>query len=267
MTGEIRLLFRFTAGAAVVLALALPVAAQSQAPNQATSPIQVRTGTWATVGGFEGDTHDTGYGFFGPEYLRPIKENLSFVGVASVDYLYYEFEDGLGRHNVRSPGASARAGLRFGRTNWFQISAGPAFKRRHLEVFDLAEQPFRSDTDLQFGANVGADMWVNPSKTNNIHGILNHGTVDNYTWGRLAFKQQVANLSWQNRFTPYVGVEYIGQGNDDIRSQQAGAFVEMLHAPSSVSVMLRAGYKRSTYDVGPAKTGPWFAIGFYHRLR
>ena len=86
------------------------------------------------------------------------------------------------------------------------------------------------------------------------------------TWGRVAFKEQVGNRSWQGSLTPYVGVEFIGQGNEDIRSQQYGGFVEFTHVPSAVSVMLRAGYKRSSFDTVDDRTGPYFGVNFYKRV-
>jgi hypothetical protein len=33
-----------------------------------------------------------------------------------------------------------------------------------------------------------------------------------------------------------------------------------------MSLMFRAGYKRSSFDVGADKTGPYFGINFYKRL-
>jgi hypothetical protein len=222
---------------------------------------------WASIGGFEGDSHDTGYAFFGPQYVRPFRPNMAFVAGANLNYLYYEFDTGDGRTNVRSPGVSTKAGVRFGDRNWVQFTAGPSFKRRHREVRDLSDRVVSSSRDLDPGVSLGADVWANPTSRSNIHGMLHHGTEDSYTWSRIAAKQQVTNFDWRNRFTHYLGAEYIGQGNEDIRSNQVGAFVEFLHAPSSISIMLRGGYKHSAFDVGPDKTGPWFAVGFYQRFR
>jgi hypothetical protein len=97
-----------------------------------------------------------------------------------------------------------------------------------------------------------------------VQGLLNYNTSDKYTWGRLGFKEQVSNLKYQGLNTAFVGVEGIAQGNKDIRSVQAGGFIEVSHL--HVSVMFKAGYKRSMFNVGPDKTGPYFAIGYYQRL-
>jgi hypothetical protein len=125
----------------------------------------------------------------------------------------------------------------------------------------------RSDRDLHVGFNLMTSVWVDPTPHNNVFAMYNYETVDSYHWGRLAFKEQLANRAWQGDWTPFLGVEYTAQGNQNILSQQIGPFIELAHGPSAVSVLVGAGHKRSSFDFGPDQTGPWFAIGFYHRLR
>ena len=247
---------------------AAPAGQIQTAPQPQPAPAP-RSGApyWASIGGYEADSHDTGYGFFGPQYVRPFSDNMSFVGSANANYLYYDYATADGHTNVRSPGITTMGGVQFGTRNWFLLQAGPSFKRRHVETVDAADRIIASEKGWDVGFNLGASLWVDPTTHNNIFAMYNYDAVDNYNWGRLAFKEQVANRSWSGAWTPYLGVEYIGQGNEDIRSNQFGGFVEILHAPSSVSVMLRGGYKRSTFEFGPARTGPWFAVGFFHRLR
>ena len=250
----------------------LEVAADPPAGQVQTAPVnqlppQIGQPYWSSVGGFEADTHDTGFGFFGPQYVRPFAPNTSLVGSANVNYLYYDYETALGHTNVRSPGVTTMGGVMFGNRNWLLLQAGPTFKRQHVEVLDPSDSIISSSSRMRVGFNLAASAWYDPTPHNNVFGMYNYDAVDKYNWGRLAFKEQVGNMNYAGKVTPFVGVEYIGQGNQDIRSQQAGAFIEIAHAPSSISIMLRGGYKRSTYQVGPAKTGPWFAVGFYQRLR
>jgi hypothetical protein len=240
----------------------------AKAPEAEAQPMPPSRPTqWSSIGGFEVDSNDTGYGFVGPQYIRPLRQNLAFVGSANFNYLFYEFDTPEGHTNVRSPGVNVMGGLQFGEKNWLLLQAGPSFKRRQVERLDAFDNTIASDKNTDVGLNLGASVWFDPTSHNNVFGMLNYNTVDRYTWGRLAFKEQIGNRSWQGPITPYVGVEFVGQGSEDIRSQQYGGFVELTHVPSSVSVMLRAGYKRSSFDFGPDKTGPWFAIGFYHRVR
>jgi hypothetical protein len=247
--------------------LEVTVDPDAQIPR-APLPAQVPEPYWASIGGFEADTHGTGYGFFGPQYIHPLGDNVSFIGNANINYLYYEYDNGAGGLvDVNSPGVSLMGGVMFGRRNWVALQAGPSFKRRHTEILDTSGNLISSSRDTDIGVNLAASTWYDPTSHNNISAMVNYDTVDQYTWGRVAFKEQVANRSWQGDFTPYLGVEFIGQGNDDIQSRQFGGFVEIAHAPSAVSIMLRAGVKRSSFEFGPDKTGPWFAIGFYHRVR
>jgi cellulose biosynthesis protein BcsS len=248
-------------------------AAPDSSPDQVPQPLapppppQLRQAYWASIGGFEADTHHSGYGFFGPQYVKPVSSNVAWVVGANANYLYYEFPNAVGDTQVRAPGIAARGGVQFGNRNYIQLSAGPGFKVRRTEVFDPVRNLVRSTSDTVFGLDAGADVSVDPTSHNNIYGIVDYNTVDSYTWSRLAFKQQVANYSWNGSLAPFIGAEIVGQGNRDIRSTQVGAFFEVVHVPTHISVMIRGGYKRSVYDIGPAQTGPWVAVGFYQRLR
>jgi hypothetical protein len=218
---------------------------------------------WELIGGYEADTHSSAYGFFGPSYVHPIRSNLAWTARAFGSYLAYEFIGADGVNEVRSPGVSASLGLRFGESSWWGLNAGPDFRWRRTEVTHSNGQIVESD-DTRVGANVGAEAYMNPTSHNNVHGIVNYGTVDKYTWARLGFKEKVTNRDERGSTSTYVGVEGIAQGNEDIRSTQVGGFFEV--NPTNLSLMFRVGYKRSTFDVGPNKTGPYFAVGFYRRL-
>jgi len=277
--------------AAVAIGLAAPASAQDNdrddeqeqaatqtlevAEPEATSGQVVTTTTtqpigppyWASIGGFSMDSHEAGYGFFGPQYIHPLRPSVAFIGAANLNYLFYAFDTFDGRQDVQSPGVNAMGGLMFGNRNWFAVMAGPSFRRRHITVFDPANNVIRSDRDLHVGFNIMTSLWVDPTPHNNVFTMYNYDTVDNYHWGRVAFKEMVANRGWQGDWTPFLGVEYTAQGNENILSQQFGPFFELAHGPSRVSVMVGGGYKHSAFDLGPDQTGPWFAIGFYHRVR
>lgn len=238
-----------------------------QAPQPADAPPPGITGPafWELIGGYEGDTHGSSYGFFGPSYVHPFRPGLAWTARAFGNYLAYEFTGANGTTRVRSPGVSTAVGLRFGEKNFFGVSAGPEVKWQRTEV-TRANGASVTSNETRLGANVGAELYTNPTSHNNIHGIVNYGTADEYTWARLGFKEQISNRSWQGSTTTFLGVEGIAQGNDDIRSTQVGGFFEITRVPAQVSLVFKAGYKRSTFDVGPNKTGPYFAVGFYRRL-
>lgn len=247
-----------------------PVGGAAPITDQAAVPGAQPAGTtpepfWELIGGYEGDTHGSAYAFFGPSHVHPIRPGLAWTARAFVNYLAYEFSGADGDTEVRSPGVNATVGLRFGDRNWFGVNAGPEVKWRRTELTPPSG-PVVESSDTEFGANVGAEAYVNPTSHNNLHGIVNYGTVDEYLWARLGFKEQISNRGYQGSTTTFVGIEGIGQGNQDITSTQFGGFFEIARSPSNVSLMFRVGYKRSTFDVGPNKTGPYFAVGYYQRL-
>ncbi len=221
---------------------------------------------WELISGYEGDTAGSGYGFFGPSYVRPIRPGLAWTARASGNYLSYQFSQLDGATHVRSPGLGAAVGLRFGDKNTFKVSAGPEMKWRRTTITD-ARGGIVSRTDRRVGANVGGELYANPTPHNNVQGLVNYGTSDRYSWGRLGFKEQINNYKWAGPNTAFLGVEGIGQGNHDIRSRQLGGFFEIVHVPAQLSVVFKAGYKRSTFNAGPDKTGPYFSVGFYQRLK
>jgi hypothetical protein len=222
-----------------------------------------RSAVWELLGGYEGDTHGSAYAFFGPGYVHPVSPSVAWTARASANYLAYSFNNGLGDTKVQSPGVNSSLGVRFGDNNSFGLSAGPEVKWQKKEFTDSTDTVVAQEKKTRFGANFGAEMYVNPSSHNNVQGILNYNTTDKYTWGRLGFKERVSN---GETITTFIGAEGIGQGNKDIRSAQAGAFLEINHTPAKVSLMFKAGYKRSMFDIGPDKVGPYFSVGYYQRL-
>jgi hypothetical protein len=233
---------------------------------QAPGVIAPAPAFWELISGYEGDTDGSGYGFFGPSYVRPIRPGLSWTARASGNYLSYQFSGLDGATRGHSPGLSSAAGLQFGDKNFLRVLAGPEVKWRRTE-FTGANGAIATRTDTRLGLNVGSELYANPTSHNNVQGLVNYNTSDRYSWSRLGFKEQINNHTWEAANTAFLGVEGIAQGNTDIRSKQLGGFFEITHVPARVSVVFRAGYKRSAFAVGPDKTGPYFSVGFYQRLK
>jgi len=248
----------------VALLASRPIVDQRPVPLVA-SPIVQPPAFWELISGYEGDSAGSGYAFFGPSFVRPIRPGLAWTARAFGNYLAYEFNGLDGRTQVRSPGVSSGVGLQFGDKNFVKVIAGPEVKWRRTEVTRLDNV---SDTrsEARLGANAGGEFYTNPTTHNNIQGIVNYNTTDKYSWARLGFKEQVNNHQWEKPNTLFLGVEGIVQGNSDIRGRQLGGFFEFNRVPAKISLVFKAGYKRSTFDVGPAKTGPYFSVGFYRRM-
>jgi hypothetical protein len=256
-------------GAAVMAAglLALPSTAAAQSPGTSAPEDTVRPPHWELIGGWEGDSHDVNYSFLGPGYSRPINEKLAFTARITGRYLSYSFPSSAGGETkVHSPGFSPAVGLRFGRGTTFKITAGYATKREHREVFDRNGRTISDVRRWRSGLGLGADLYWNLTKRDNIHAIAHFSTDDDYVWSRAGYKHQMTNHDWRDKVTFYLGAEGITQGNDDIWSTQIGGLGEVLFVPARLSLMFRSGYKHSSFDVGEDKTGPYFAVGLYKRF-
>ncbi|MEX2270313.1 MAG: cellulose biosynthesis protein BcsS [Vicinamibacterales bacterium] len=251
------------------------------APSSPAAPASqpAATGTyWTLIGGLEADTDGMMYGFFGPTWHKPLREDLELQVSVRPNFLRYEFEDTFdgtsGTRKVSGPGLSTQVGLRFGDRNRFKFGAGPSFKWRDERFVDAdgneTEIPDADgdgeDDGMEVGFSLGADAYLMPTDIDNVHAIVSYDTVDEYLWSRLGYKHQISNYDWQSTWAHFVGGEGILQGNDDIRTLMFGGLVEFVHVPSTTAVMLRAGFKRSTFDVADDRTGPYFGINFYRRL-
>ena len=250
--------------AVLLTLLCASVAAAQQPPAPVAVPIAAPA-FWELISGYEGDTHGSGYGFVGPSYVRPIRPGLAWTARGSGNFLSYQFSGHDGSTRVRSPGVNAAIGLQFGGTSFFRVLAGPEVKWQRTAVTDT-DGVIATSRRTRVGANMGAEMYANPTSHSTLQGLVNYNSSDRYSWGRLGFKEQISNRTWERPTAAFVGIEGIVQGNHDIRSRQVGGFFELTHVPAKVSIMLKAGYKRSTFDVGPYKSGPYFSVGFYRRM-
>jgi hypothetical protein len=251
--------------AAATVAHAQPAANTSPVPVAAPSQEAPPAPTWALIAGYERDSHGSSYGFAGPAYVKPVRPGLAWTARLFGSYLTYEFSDVSGTTAVRSPGASGALGLQFGERNTFTVTAGPSVAWRTDTLTPLTGADIET-SETRWGVNVGAEAYLNPTSHSNIQALVNYNTTDKYLWSRAAFKQQISNLNGSGTTALSLGVEGIAQGNDDIRSLQGGGLLEIAHTPSAFSLTFRAGYKRSTFEVGPSNTGPYFGVGLYKRF-
>jgi hypothetical protein len=246
--------------------LTLPSAARAQSPGT-SAPSDTAVPYWELIGGFEGDTHHTGYGFIGPSYNRPLSDDVAISARVFGTYLFYEFENNLGgKTKVHSPGLSPAVGLRFGRGTTFKVTVGYGGKNEHREITDRAGRTVSDQTHWINGVNLGGELYWNLGKRDNIHALGNWSSADKYRWTRAGYKHQVSNLDWKGKTTLYLGFEGIDQGNKDIHSDSVGALAEVLFVPSHLSLMFRGGYKHSSFPIGEDKNGPYYGIGLYKRF-
>src|SRR5205807_2588904 len=112
-------------------------------------------------------------------YVHPISPHLAWVAGASVNYLFYGFNNGFGgKTSVHSPGLNTSAGLRLGDSNWVQFALGPGFKNRNVRVEDRTGTVMSTTHSIVAEMNYDTMAYVNPWKTSNVMGIYHYGTAD-----------------------------------------------------------------------------------------
>jgi hypothetical protein len=258
-----------TLGSGVLAAALLGMPALAAAQSTDTSaPKDTLPPNWEIVGGFEGDTHDTSYSFFGPGYNHPISDNLAVTARFTGRYLSYSFRNGLGGDTtVNSPGISPAIGLRFGKSGrTARVQVGYGGKNEHRVVEDRNGNAVLDETRWRSGITLGGDVYYNLTKRDNVHALVSFGTEDDYLWSRVGYKHQMTNHDWKSNVTLYLGAEALTQGNSDIWSNNIGGIAEVLLVPAHLSLMFRSGYKHSTFDRGDDKNGPYYALGLYKRF-
>jgi len=215
---------------------------------------------WEFLGGFEGDTHDTGFAFGAVGYLHPVTPRLDLAVRAAGSYLYYSFPENGGETRVTSPGITLLAGPRFsGRGISLTLMAGAEARTIERETETPAGRGRTSEDEV--GPVANGTLWAQLSPRWDFLGLINYDSANTYTWGRASLKYQLTDGSRPLGLA--LGPEATLQGNPDIFSVQGGGVGELSYRPLRLSLALRLGYKRSTFEVGPAREGLYGGIALY----
>lgn len=217
-------------------------------------------GDWELLGGWEADSHNTGYIFGAVGYIHSFTPRVALATRAATSYLYYSFPANGGETKVQSPGFTLLAGPRVsGERITLTVMAGAEGRTIRRETTTPTGRFLESDDEL--GPVVNGTFWGQISPRVDFLGIVNYDSVNSYTWARVGAKYRVTD---SNRpISVSLGPEGTVQTNPDIFSVQGGGVFEVFHRPSRLSVAFRLGYKRSTFDEGPSRDGPYWGIGFY----
>lgn len=223
-------------------------------------PVSGRAGSWETLGGWETDSYAEGYGFIAAGAIVPVAPGWTFLARATGSRLYYHFTDNTGYHEISSPGFGSSIGLR---REWERLSltlSGGVERRWTTDSISSLSQ-----TTEQFyfedGAVVQGDARANFASVWVTDLLINYSGANRYYFSRGEIQREV--ISGNGIFTLSLGVEGIGQGNQDVVSGQEGLVVETNIVPIGTSVSFRAGYKRSWFPEAPIQDGPYFGVGFY----
>ncbi len=220
-------------------------------------------GDWEFLGGWEADSHNNGYAFTGIGYIHLFNPRLAIATRLSGSYLYYNFPENAGETKVKSPGVTLLIGPRFsGERVSLTVMAGTEARTIKRETDSPAGKSKTSEDKISPVIN-GA-LSAKLGQRWDFLGIANYDSANKYTWTRGSLKYRISE---QNRpAIIFLGPEVTIQGNRDITSVQGGGIIEVYHNPGKLSLAARLGYKRSTFDAGTSREGPYLGIGFYKQF-
>jgi hypothetical protein len=234
-------------------------------------PVRAHAGTTAVgapaveeIAGWEGDSHGQGYGFAGFGWLVPAGARLVVPLRAFGSYLYYNFESSGTITKVRSPGLTLLAGIRFpGAGGSFTLLAGGEARREYrtsdagagtAETKTTSGIVLQADGDRAFGRRWRGYVFAN------------YGGATRYLYGRTAMRYQVTNLDWKGPASFFLGLEAVGQGNDESEAAQGGGFAEWNLVPRRLSLALHGGYKENWSPGESHHRGGYLGLTLYHRF-
>jgi hypothetical protein len=218
-------------------------------------------------GGWERDSQNQGFGFVSLGSVFVLNDRTAVLGRVMGSYLYYNFDSANGTTEVTSPGITLLSGGRFSREGMTAILLGGAELRRNRNVENFTSGLSSTHRETEFGGVAQgmvdtvlfSQTWLNL--------FINYGGANQYTFSRLAIKRQITNFSYAAPYTFFVGLEGIGQGNQDIIGAQGGGFLEVFFSPTRLSILFKGGYKHSWFPDAPEKDGTYLGVNFYTRLR
>ena len=223
-----------------------------------------RSATWESVGGWEGDSHQQGFGFVALGPLLPQTKMLAVPIRVSASYLYYAYDSSGTRVSVQSPGISLLSGLRLrGHKATGDRLAGVEVRRNHRST-NFPGSPASDET--RPGAEAMADADIDVANRWNSYLLLDYAGADRYWYGSGDLKYQLTNLEWSGPTVYFVGANLVREGNDESDAIELGGFVEQALVRSNLSIGLNAGYQNSGSPGEPRRNGGFLGVSFYQRF-
>ena len=216
------------------------------------------------LAGWEGDTHQQGYGFVGIGALVPAGSHLIVPIRLSGSYLYYNYDSTGTTLFVKSPGASLMAGVRVtGKRGSASALAGGEFRWEHRESGAIGG-PARDATASGIVVQADGDLAVASRWRAFVFG--NYAGAAKYLFGRGAVRYQATNLDWKRPNSFFIGAEAVRQGNNESDAAQGGGFLELNFVPQHISVGLHGGYKEIWSPGQAHRAGGYFGTSLYRRF-
>jgi len=220
--------------------------------------------TYEGLVGWEADGFQQGYAYLAAGALVPAAPHLALPVRLQGSYLYYNFIEAADTTDVRSPGATGMAGVRFHSDRGSLTLLGGGEVRWERRVADtLGSVSVRRTVHgavLQGEGDLGlTDRW-------HALGLANYGGATQYVFARGSLRYQCTNLDWKGPTTWFVGLEATRQGNDESDAWGAGTFLECALVRSRLSLSARGGYKEVWSPDSAHRKSVSFGAGLYRRF-
>lgn len=206
--------------------------------------------------GSELDAKGQSFSYLGVSAAAPIDQSFSLIGRVFTAYLRYKFESANMELTADVPMVIPAVGIRYKKDSLSLTgAAGLDLRRVEKERVDGGKDR-ESKTGLSLQGEF--DIWGDDMKNLNL--LASYSTIDDFYWLRGRTKKKVYEFG---KGMPFLfGVEAAGMGNSDFSASQIGVVGEVLNTATSLSILVKGGYKETTSFGGSGYTG----IELYYRF-
>ncbi len=214
-----------------------------------------------SLGGWEGDSHGVGYGYFGLGTDIVGGEKLSLISRLTGSYLYYNFDKLDSSIEFKSPGVSLLMGFKIAiKKSTLILLSGAEYRWNREDIRTISTGLTEIQRKNKLGAVFQGFLFTPLASRTQFMLLLNYDGSNQYIFSRLTLKQEFSGRA------PAVGLEGTAQGNDDISSIQVGAFIESPRMFEALSLKLSGGYKKSWLPEDLQESSAYAGLSFYGRF-
>ncbi len=214
--------------------------------------------SYYAIGGAEWDGRSGSFSYMGAGIERPLSGDERYSLNTKLFYgnLKYKF-DSLGTElTAKVPILTMLAGISF-KKDRYVLGAGAGIDIRKTER-ELVAGGTETDNETGLSLQLEANFWGDDKLT--LSSIANYSSIDNFFWARARAKKGVYETPGKTDIN--LGIEFVGMGNSDFSSVQAGVFAELYKNPSKLSVLVKGGIKKSSDLSDTGYTGIELYKGF-----
>ena len=227
----------------------------------AVTSVSSFAGEIESLGGWEGDSHGVGYGYFGLGTDIVGGDKLSLVSRLTGSYLYYDYDKPDSSIEFKSPGVSLLTGLKIKiKKSTLILLSGAEYRWNREDIRIISSGLTEIQRTNKLGAVFQGFLFAPLAARTQLMLLLNYDGSNQYIFSRLTLKQEFSGRA------PALGLEGTAQGNDDITSIQVGAFIESPRILGGLSVKLSGGYKKSWLPEDFQEDGAYAGLSFYGRF-